>query len=90
MAGCNQTYILILITGLYRKALILSYFAVGYNVLEGVRTINCFFLSLALFVGPGMKYAFGLWQADPIVGLAIVAFLIREGCKILREAESGE
>ncbi|MCJ7769363.1 MAG: cation diffusion facilitator family transporter [Dehalococcoidales bacterium] len=51
-------------------------------------TLVCAFLSVALLLGLGANYLFGFWQADPIVGLIIVAFLFREGWEVLRE--SGE
>lgn len=51
-------------------------------------TLACAFLSVALLLGLGANYLFGFWQADPIVGLIIVAFLFREGWSGWRE--SGE
>ena len=51
-------------------------------------TLACAFLSVALLLGLGANYLFGFWQADPIVGLIIVAFLFREGWEVWRE--SGE
>jgi len=44
------------------------------------------FLSFALLIGLGANYLFGFWQADPIVGLAVVIFLSREGYETLKEA----
>jgi len=34
---------------------------------------------VALLIGLGANYLFGFWQADPIVGILISIFLIREG-----------
>jgi len=51
-------------------------------------TLACAFLSVALLLGLGANYLFGFWQADPIVGLIIVVFLLREGWEAWRE--SGE
>jgi cation diffusion facilitator family transporter len=51
-------------------------------------TLACAFLSVALLVGLGANYLFGFWQADPIAGLIIVAFLYREGWEGWKE--SGE
>ena len=48
-------------------------------VADSKETLACFFLSVALLLGLGSNYLFGFWQADPIVGLVIVAFLFREG-----------
>jgi divalent metal cation (Fe/Co/Zn/Cd) transporter len=44
-------------------------------------------LSLALLIGLGANYLFGFWQADPIVGLIAVIFLVREGYETFREEE---
>ena len=53
-------------------------------VADSKETLACLFLSLALLIGLGTNYLFGLWQADPIVGLIIVVFLVREGYEALR------
>jgi len=55
---------------------------------DAKETLACSFLSVALLLGLGANYLFGFWQADPIVGLIIVAFLFREGWEGWRE--SGE
>lgn len=47
-------------------------------------TLACVFLSIALLTGLVLNYLYGLWQADPIVGLVIVIFLIKEGYNILK------
>ncbi|UCG44520.1 MAG: cation transporter [candidate division WOR-3 bacterium] len=51
------------------------------------QTLACMFLSFALLIGLGLNYLFGFWQADPIVGLLVVAYLVREGITALREKE---
>lgn len=43
------------------------------------QTLACMLLSLALLVGTGLHYLGGWWQADPLAGLLIAAYLIREG-----------
>ena len=48
-------------------------------VADSKETLACAFLSLALLLGLGTNYLFGFWQADPIVGMIIAAFLFREG-----------
>ena len=48
-------------------------------VADSKETLACTVLSAALLLGLGTNYLFGFWQADPIVGLIIVAFLFREG-----------
>ena len=65
-------------------------------VADSKETWACAFLSAALLLGLGSNYLFGFWQADPIVGLIIVAFLFREGweswreCSYVEEVEIGE
>ncbi len=55
-------------------------------IADSKETLACAFLSVALLIGLGSNYMFGFWQADPIVGLVIVVFLVREGLENWREA----
>jgi len=55
-------------------------------VADSKETMACAFLSVALLIGLGSNYLFGFWQADPIVGLVIVIFLVREGIENWMEA----
>jgi len=55
-------------------------------IADSKETLACAFLSLALLLGLGANYLFGFWQADPVVGLIIVAFLFREGWEGWKEA----
>jgi divalent metal cation (Fe/Co/Zn/Cd) transporter len=48
-------------------------------VADSKQTLACFFLSVALFIGLGLNYVAGLWQADPVVGLIICGYLVKEG-----------
>jgi len=54
-------------------------------IADSKETLTCAFLSIALLLGLGLNYLYGFWQADPIVGLVIVIFLIREGYETLKE-----
>ena len=54
-------------------------------VADSKQTLACLYLSFALLIGLGLNYLFGFWWSDPVVGLIIVAFLIKEGYEILRE-----
>jgi len=54
-------------------------------VADSKETLACVFLSVALLIGLGLNSLYGLWQADPIVGLVIVFYLIKEGYNTLRE-----
>lgn len=54
-------------------------------VADSKQTLVCCILSVALLIGLGLNYLYGFWQADPIVGLITVFFLVREGYLALRE-----
>jgi divalent metal cation (Fe/Co/Zn/Cd) transporter len=56
-------------------------------VADSKQTLACLFMSFSLLIGLGLNYEFGFWQADPIVGLIIVAFLFKEGYGIIFEDE---
>ena len=56
-------------------------------VADSKQTLACLFMSVSLLIGLGLNYLFGFWQADPIVGLIIVAFLFKEGYEIIFEDE---
>lgn len=48
-------------------------------IADAKETLACAFLSAALLAGLTANYFFGFWQADPIAGLIIVYYLIKEG-----------
>ena len=52
---------------------------------DSKQTLACTFMSLALLLGLLANRLFGFWQADPVVGLFIGAWLVREGIETLRE-----
>ena len=54
-------------------------------IADSKETLACVFLSGTLFIGLGLNYLYGFWQADPVVGLVIVVYLAKEGYAILRE-----
>ena len=54
-------------------------------IADSKQTLACLFMSISLLAGLGLNYYFGLWQADPIVGLLITAFLFMEGYETLFE-----
>jgi Co/Zn/Cd efflux system component len=49
---------------------------------DAKQTLACIMLSVALLFGTGLHYAVGWWQADPVAGLFIAAFLLREGYEV--------
>ena len=59
-------------------------------VANSKETLACAFLSVALLLGLTMNYFFGFWQADSLVGLIVVVFLIREGRELWQEANNSE
>jgi cation diffusion facilitator family transporter len=54
-------------------------------VADSKETLACVFLSVALLLGLGLNYLYELWQADPVVGLVVVIFLVKEGFSTLNE-----
>ncbi|MBI5604588.1 MAG: cation transporter [Deltaproteobacteria bacterium] len=54
-------------------------------VADSKQTLACAMLSVALLIGLSLNYWFGIWQADPVIGLVIVALLTREGIHTLKE-----
>ncbi len=56
-------------------------------IVDSKETLACMFLSLSLLFGLGANYLFGFWQADPIVGLIVVIFLLREGYETIKEED---
>lgn len=54
---------------------------------DAKETMFCAALSVALLLGLAANYAAGLWQADPLAGLVIVAFLFKEGWEALSSDE---
>jgi divalent metal cation (Fe/Co/Zn/Cd) transporter len=54
---------------------------------DSKQTLACTFMSLALLLGLLANRLFGFWQADPVVGLFIGAWLVREGIETLKEGK---
>lgn len=72
-------------------------------VADSKQTLICAFLSAAVLLGLLLNSLFGWWWADPVAGLVIVVFAVREGIEawkgdacatsvgmILEESEQGE
>jgi divalent metal cation (Fe/Co/Zn/Cd) transporter len=53
-------------------------------------SVTCAYMSLTLLAGLLLNQIFGWWWADPLAALALVYFLIQEGCEALHEARTGE
>ena len=56
-------------------------------VADSKQTLACTFMSVSLLIGLGLNYLYGLWWADPVVGLIIVVFLIKEGYTTFKEGK---
>ncbi|MBM4241405.1 MAG: hypothetical protein FJ150_07080 [Euryarchaeota archaeon] len=54
-------------------------------IADSKQTLACLFLSVALLIGLLLNYFYGLWQADPVIGVLVSIFLIKEGYEILFE-----
>jgi len=54
---------------------------------DSKQTLACVFLSVALLIGLGLNYLYGLWQADSVVGFVVVTYLIKEGYAALKEGK---
>jgi cation diffusion facilitator family transporter len=52
-------------------------------IADSKQTLACMYLSIALLIGLLLNYIYGIWQADPIVGILIAIYLIKEGYEIL-------
>lgn len=59
-------------------------------IADSKETLACAWLSVALLLGLGANFFFGFWQADPIAGIVIVFFLIKEGIEAWRESNETE
>ena len=53
-------------------------------------SVTCAYMALALLLGLLLNQLFSWWWADPLAGLALIYFLVREGREALQEARSGE
>ncbi|MDA2935186.1 cation transporter [Acidobacteria bacterium AH-259-D05] len=51
---------------------------------DSKQTLACSLLSVALLLGLGLNAAFNWWWADPIAGLGMVPWLLKEGREALR------
>jgi len=56
-------------------------------IADSKQTLACMLLSVALLVGTGLNYRWGLWQADPVAALLIALYLVREGYEALTTSE---
>ncbi len=57
---------------------------------DAVCSVTCAYMSFALLIGLLLNILFGWWWADPLSALALVYFIVQEGCEALHEARTGE
>ncbi|MBD3674527.1 MAG: cation transporter [Planctomycetaceae bacterium] len=57
-------------------------------VADSKETLACVLLSVALLLGLGTHYLWGLWWVDSITALVIAYLIVREGIEILKEGAS--
>lgn len=53
---------------------------------DATETFVCSLLSITLLVGLGLNAFFGWWWADPIAGLIMVIFILKEGWEAIEES----
>jgi len=51
---------------------------------DSKQTLLCSLMSVALLLGLGLNYFFGLWWADQVTGLILVGLMFKEGFVTLR------
>lgn len=54
-------------------------------VADAKQQLACISLSVALLIGLGLNYVYGLWEADPFMGIIISVYLVKEGFSTLKE-----
>jgi divalent metal cation (Fe/Co/Zn/Cd) transporter len=54
---------------------------------EAYESLICDLQDLIVIVGLGLNILFGWWWADPIVALALIPFLIKEGLEAFRDID---
>ncbi|MBN1291038.1 MAG: cation transporter [Candidatus Latescibacteria bacterium] len=59
-------------------------------IADAKETLACTMLSVSLLAGLGFNLLFGWWWADPLTGLIIVYFLVREGFEIIGDDDDDD
>ncbi len=52
-------------------------------IADSKQSLACMYLSIALLLGLLLNYILGIWQADPIVGIIIAIYLLKEGYELV-------
>ena len=53
---------------------------------DAMETMLCAYLSVILLAGLGLNLLFGWWWADPVAGLGMIYFIVKEGLEALEES----
>lgn len=56
----------------------------GAMMSDSKQTIACMLLSVSLLLGLGLNALLGWWWADPVAGLTMIPWLVKEGAQALR------
>ncbi len=56
-------------------------------IADSRQTLMCSLLSVALLIGLGANYLYGLWWADPVAALVITALILKEGVSTLKQGK---
>jgi hypothetical protein len=75
--------------GLLQRGLRLEYATLGWNVVGVVILVDAY-LAGAVLIGLVLNAAFGWWWADPLAGLVIVFYGLREGWEALHHEPAHE
>ncbi len=54
---------------------------------DAMETMLCAYLSIILLAGLGLNFLLGWWWADPVAGLIMVYFIVKEGIESLEESK---
>lgn len=74
----------------YKKLTLGKQLGLRSLVADSKETFVCTVLSFALLFGLLTRYILNFWLADPIVGLIVVVYLVKEGYELLFEDEDEE
>ncbi len=59
-------------------------------IADSKETLACAYLSVSLLAGLGLNALFGWWWADPLTGILVAYFLVREGMEAFETEEEEE
>lgn len=84
-ATASTVSLLVMPTLFYLKRRTASAIGSRSLVADSQQTLGCVLLSAALLVSLVLNALLNIWWIDPLVGLGVVGFFVREGSTALRE-----